>query len=372
MKPQSGRVLSLDIFRGMTVAFMIIVNNQRGSAFAPLRHAGWDGCTPTDLVFPFFLFIVGVSMWFSYRKQDHVLDKTTAWRLFKRGALIFLVGLLLNWFPFWDFVAGTWKDPANMRIMGVLQRIGIVFFIGGVLALWLKTYKKIFITSAVILVGYWLLVNLLGDATQEGFIGCRVDAFLLGSKHLYRSAQSFDPEGLFSTIPALATMLLGYATGKFVGENRGDQWKTLGTLGVAGGLLITTALAFNQVCPINKSIWSGTYVLYTAGIAMQVWMLLLWYYDYRDKTVGKTLWSTFGTNALFAYVLAWILARVTAIPQLMVVWEGDKVSVFRWLGLWFGSWTTPEIGTLLSSLVLVSLVFAVVWSLYRRKIFIKL
>ena len=372
MEQQSKRVLSLDVFRGMTVAFMIIVNNQWGTAFAPLRHAAWDGCTPTDLVFTFFLFIVGVSMWFSYRKQDHVLNKATVWRLFKRGALIFLVGFLLNWFPFWDFAAGEWKNPANLRIMGVLQRIGVAFFIGGVLALWLKTYKRIFIASAVILVGYWLLVNLLGDATREGFIGCRIDAFLLGTKHLYKPDQSFDPEGIFSTIPALATVLLGYAMGKFVGENRTDKWKTLGTLGVAGGLLITAALIFNRVCPINKPIWSPTYVLYTAGLAMQVWMLLLWFYDYKGKTAGKTLWSTFGTNALFAYVLAWVFARIANMPAFMLTWDGDKVNVMRWMARWFGSWTTPEIGTLLASLVLVSFVFAVVYPLYRRKIFIRL
>lgn len=370
MNNKPGRVLSLDIFRGLTVAFMIMVNNQRFPAFPALKHMPWDGCTPTDLVFPFFLFIVGVSMWFSYRKQNHELNKGTVWRLFKRGSLIFLVGLALHWFPFYDFSAGQWISPANIRIMGVLQRIGIAFFVGGVFALWLKTYKRIGIASAVILVGYWLLVNIFGDATQEGFIGNRIDAFLLGANHLYRPEIPFDPEGLFSTIPVIATILLGYATGKFVGENREDKWKTLGGLGVAGGLFITVALLFNSVCPINKPIWSSTYVLYTAGLAMQVWMVLLWFYDYKGKRFGATFGATFGTNALFAYLLAGVLMKVQNWPFLRIT--EAKVSVYNW---WVGvlrGVMTPELGSLVASMTLIALIWAIVYPLYRKKIFIKL
>lgn len=369
---KTGRILSLDIFRGLTVAFMIMVNNQSGGAFDAMRHKSWDGCTPTDLVFPFFLFIVGISMWFSYRKTNHELTGGVAWRLLKRGALIFLVGLLLNWFPFYDFYAGEWRGFETLRIMGVLQRIGVAFFVGGVLALWLKSYRNIIIATGVILSGYWLGVELLGEATKEGFVGNRVDAFLLGVKHLYQPEASFDPEGVFSTIPAVATVLLGYMTGKMVGENRADRGKTLGTLGIAGGCLIVAALALNTVCPINKPIWSPTYVLYTAGLGMMVWMLLLWFYDYRGKHFGATFGATFGTNALFAYVLAWVLMEVLWLPLLSFEAGGAYYSAYSWLASRLAAWTTPEWGALLASLVLVGVIWAVVYPLYRKKIFIKL
>lgn len=397
----TGRVLSLDIFRGLTMAMMIVVNNQSGPAFDALRHKAWDGCTPTDLVFPFFLFIVGVSMWFSYRKTGHELTGAVAWRLFRRGAMIFLVGLLLNWFPFYYFGTGNWIDLGNLRIMGVLQRIGVTFFIGGVAALWLGSFRRIFIAVGVILVGYLLAVELLGDATLEGFVGCRIDGFLLGVRHLYRPENSFDPEGLFSTIPAVATVLLGYATGKFVGgrnisstERRsspkadeasckgdnadggfnraGSRMEVLGTLGIAGGLLVVAALALNTVCPINKGIWSSSFVLYTAGLASLMWMVLLWFYDYRGKRVGATFASVFGTNALFSYVLAGVSMRVLAFPFFRFTVGEDSHTFYTWWTSLLHGVMPERLGTLVASLTLVAVIWCVVYPLYRKKIFIRL
>lgn len=370
MKQQtSGRILSLDVFRGLTVALMIVVNNQWGTSFRALNHMSWDGCTPTDLVFPFFLFIVGISMWFSYRKQNHQLTREAVFRLLRRGLLIYAVGWLLEMYPFWNFRTDAWRVPNAWVWMGVLQRIGITFFIGGVLALWLGSYKKILWTAGGILAGYWLAINIFGDATFEGYVGRRIDAFIFGRQG---DPGFFNNEGVFSTIPAIATVLLGYATGKFVGENRGDRMKTLGGLGIAGGLSVMAALALNTVCPINKPIWSSTYVLYSAGLAMLVWMILLWFYDYRGKTFGRTFGAVFGTNALFAYVLATLINSTVRIPALKVMWLGERVNVFHWLANRFGNWTMPEVGALLSSLMLLGIVFAVVYPLYRKKIFIKL
>ena len=381
MTKPTDRILSLDIFRGLTMAMMIVVNNQSGKAFDALRHKPWDGCTPTDLVFPFFLFIVGVSMWFSYRKTGHELTGKATWRLFKRGALIFLVGLALNWFPFYNFDAHSWRSFDTLRILGVLQRIGLAFFLGGVLALCLKNYRNIFIAAGVLLVGYFGLVNLLGDATREGFIGNRIDAFLIGTKHLYRPAQSFDPEGLFSTIPALATVLLGYVTGKFVGENRvssdradyaPSRMKVLGTLGIAGGLLVTAALALNTVCPINKGIWSPTFALYTAGLATLVWMILLWFYDYRGRRFGATFGSVFGTNTLFAYVLAWVLMRIISLPFFRFTVGEESYTVYSWWSHTLASFLPVELATLVASITLIAVLWSVVYPLYRKKIFIRL
>jgi predicted acyltransferase len=349
-----------------------MVNNQSGGAFAAMRHKSWDGCTPTDLVFPFFLFIVGVSLWFSYRKTGHQLTGAAVWRLFRRGALIFAVGLFLNWFPFYDFRAGEWRGFETLRIMGVLQRIGLAFFVGGVIALWLGSYRRIAVTAGVILVGYWLGVELAGDATREGFIGNRIDAFLLGVDHLHRPDSSFDPEGIFSTIPAIATVLLGYMTGKFVGENRQDRVKTLGTLGMAGGLLIVAALAFNTICPINKPIWSSTFVLYTAGLAMMMWMAMLWFFDYRGKRFGTIFGATFGTNALFAYVLAWILMSVQRFPFFTFEIGETRYSAYSWLASRIAGVTTPQWGALIASFVLVGVIWSIVYPLYRKRIFIRL
>lgn len=350
------RILSLDVFRGLTVALMIMVNNQSGGAFAALKHRAWDGCTPTDLVFPFFLFIVGASLWFSHRRSNHALTGATAARIIRRGALIFAVGLALNWIS-----TLSWNPWADLRIMGVLQRIGVAFAVGGIVALWLKSYRKIGIVSAAILAGYWIVVMTLGDATKEGFVGNRIDAFILGARHLWQPAASFDPEGLFSTIPAVVTVLLGYMAGRLVGENQGDLSRVPGRLGVAGGGLIVAALALNTVCPINKAIWSPTFVLYTAGLAMMVWLALLWFYDLRGRCFGAVFGATFGTNALFIYVVAWIAVTIPAVGR--AYWRMMEA---------LSGLTTPAIGSLLASLVLVGALWLTAWPLYRRRIFIKL
>lgn len=381
MTKTSDRILSLDIFRGFTMAMMIVVNNQWGKAFDALRHKPWDGCTPTDLVFPFFLFIVGVSMWFSYRKTGHELTPRITLRLFKRGALIFLVGLLLNLFPFYDFLGHEWKSLYDLRIMGVLQRIGLAFFVGGVVALWLQTFRRIFIAVGAILVGYWLGVELLGDATREGFIGNSVDGFLLGANHLYRPKESFDPEGLFSTIPAVATVLLGYAAGKFVGESRNEnggknnaesRMRTLGMLGTAGGLAVVAALALNTICPINKGIWSSSFVLYTAGLASIVWMILLWFYDYRGKRFGATFGSVFGTNTLFSYVLAWVLTGFISMPFMRFEVGGQSYTIYSWWSHALAGFLPDRLATLLASFTLIAVIWSIVYPLYRKKIFIRL
>jgi predicted acyltransferase len=379
-RPTTDRILSLDIFRGLVMAMMIVVNNQSGRAFDALRHKPWDGCTPTDLVFPFFLFIVGVSMWFSYRKTDHRLTGAATLRLLKRGALIFLVGLALHLFPFWDFRAGEWVDLGGIRIMGVLQRIGVAFFVGGVLALWLGTYRRIFIAVGVLLVGYFGLVEGLGNATLEDFVGNRVDAFLLGVRHLYSPELPFDPEGLFSTIPSLATVLLGYALGKFVGENRGgnesdyakNRMKTLGTMGIAGGLSVVAGLALNTVCPINKAIWSPSFVLYTAGLATLMWMALLWFYDYRGGRFGATFGAVFGTNTLFSYVLAGVLMRTIGLPFFRFDADGQSQTVYSWWSHTLAGVMSEQLATLLASVTLIAVIWLIVWPLYRKKIFIRL
>ena len=332
---QFKRFLSLDILRGLTVASMITVNNP-GSwgepTFAPLRHAAWDGCTPTDLVFPFFLFCVGASIWFAYRKSNHELTTPAVTKILKRGLLIFLVGHLVGYYPFYRFGeiapeqswlgclcsivqilglglsigsmvwfsnqkkseeldpdykrrrAWAWtllgvglvlailpfplllgtplKSLSSWRILGVFPRIAICFTVGALLALWLKTYKRISIALVLILAVYWIVSAMFGDFTLEGNLARTIDLAILGDAHMYHGEGiAFDPEGLWSTLPAVGTVLLGYMSGKLMGESTEDVKRNIITLAAVGGLLITLGQIINPYLPINKKLWSSSYLL---------------------------------------------------------------------------------------------------------------
>jgi len=224
MAKSKGRLVSLDIFRGMTIAFMIIVNTP-GSwkyVYPPLRHAQWHGCTPTDLVFPFFLFIVGVSIWFSMKKFGQELNSRSFFRILRRTVTIFALGLFLAIFPNFS------RDYSTLRIMGVLQRIAIAYFFGAIICLTVNR-DYLWIVIAVILIGYWILLAMLGGTDPysiEGNFAARIDAAILGKNHLYKGfGVPFDPEGLFSTLPAVCTVLIGYYAGELIGKGSAG-WNT--------------------------------------------------------------------------------------------------------------------------------------------------
>jgi len=291
-KGQSGRLLSLDVFRGMTVAFMIIVNTPGtwSHVYAPLRHAPWHGCTPTDLVFPSFLFISGVAMWYSLRKYNFEFSGPSLFRILRRVALIFLAGLFLNIFP--RFV----RDYDTLRIMGVLQRIALAWGLGAVIVLLVKR-NYIWVTTLVILLGYWALLYFFGGSdpySLEGNFGRQVDIKILGENHLYKGfGVPFDPEGLLSTIPAVATVLLGFMTGNLI-SSFGTSWKTAGWLAIIGAALIGAGLLWGQYFPINKPIWTSSYVLYAGGIGMMILALLFMIVD----IFGITAWRAVGILCL--------------------------------------------------------------------------
>ena len=214
---KSSRLFSLDVFRGLTVAFMIIVNTP-GSweyVYAPLRHSKWSGCTPTDMVFPFFLFIAGVSMWFSLKKYDHQITGGSIFRIMRRVVAIFAAGLFLTIFPYFD------RDYSTLRIMGVLQRIALAYGLGAIICLAVRK-DYIWIVTGSLLLLYWGLMVLFGGTdpfSLSGNFALKVDLLLLGEKHLYKGfGIPFDPEGLFSTMPAVCTVLLGFLTGEMVGK----------------------------------------------------------------------------------------------------------------------------------------------------------
>lgn len=363
---KSARLMSLDVFRGMTVVFMIIVNTPGtwNHVYAPLRHASWHGCTPTDLVFPSFLFISGVAMWYSLRKFNFEFSGPALFRVLRRVALIFAVGLFLNIFP--RFV----RDYDTLRIMGVLQRIALAWGLGAVIVLAIKK-NYIWIATAVILLGYWALIYFMGGSdpySLEGNYARTVDLAIFGENHLYKGfGVPFDPEGLLSTLPATATVLLGFMTGGLI-TSKGNSWKTVGWLSFVGVVLIGAGLLWGEYFPINKPIWTSSYVLYAGGIGMVILALLFTIVDIWNLKGWTGFFNTFGTNALFTYVLAGMLTKT-----LLVIKVGE-VSLYNWIFTHICSplFREQKLASLLFPLILVTVIWALGYILYRKKIIIRL
>ena len=363
---KSARLMSLDVFRGMTVVFMIIVNTPGtwSHVYAPLRHAAWHGCTPTDLVFPSFLFISGVAMWYSLRKFNFEFSGASLVRILRRVALIFAVGLFLNIFP--RFL----RDYDTLRIMGVLQRIALAWGLGAVIVLLIKK-NYIWIATAVILFGYWALMYFMGGSdpySLEGNFARTVDLAIIGENHLYKGfGMPFDPEGLLSTLPATATVLLGFIAGGLI-TSKGNSWGTVGWLTFVGALLIGAGLLWGQYFPINKPIWTSSYVLYAGGIGMVLLALLFIIVDIWNLRGWTGFFNTFGTNALFTYVLAGMLTKT-----LLIIKVGE-VSLYNWIFTHVCSplFEEQKLASLMFPIMLVIVIWAVGYILYRKKIIIRL
>lgn len=369
MAKSSGRLVSLDIFRGLTVAFMIIVNTP-GSwdyVFPPLRHAQWNGCTPTDLVFPFFLFIVGVSSWYSLKKYGHEITSGSILRIFRRTITIFALGLLLAIFPYFG------RDYSTLRIMGVLQRIAIAYGIASFLCLAIRR-DYLWIVVVVILLLYWALLAFFGGSdpfSLEGNLVRKVDIALFGPKHLYKGfGIPFDPEGLLSTLPAVGTVIIGYYTGEVIGKNAatGKTVLKLFLLGVASAGL---GLLWNLIFPINKPLWTSSYVLFTAGCAMALLSLIYLIADVWKLQRWGTFFLVFGMNALFAYFLSGIWTRL----MLFIKFQSgaSKITLYTWF---YEKVCVPVAGQLGGSLMFAIIQVLLIWGLalilYRKKILIRL
>ncbi len=362
---KSARLLSLDVFRGMTVAFMIIVNTPGtwSHVYAPLRHASWHGCTPTDLVFPSFLFISGVAMFYSLRKYNFEFSGPSLFRILRRVLLIFAAGLFLNIFP--HFV----RDYSTLRIMGVLQRIALAWGLGAILVLLIRR-NYIWLATAVILFGYWALMHFMGGAdpySLEGNYARTVDIAVLGENHLYRGfGMPFDPEGLLSTLPATATVLLGFMAGGLISAN-GSSWKTPGWLALTGTLLIGAGLLWGQYFPINKPIWTSSYVIYAGGIGMVILALLFIIIDIWNLKGWTGFFNTFGTNPLFTYLLAGIGTKT------MLAVKIGETTLYKWI---FEHICSPlfeeqKLASLLFAIMQVLIIWAFGYILYRKKIIIR-
>jgi len=299
MKTESQRFLALDVFRGMTICFMIIVNTPGSGAipFSPLEHAEWHGFTPTDLVFPSFLFAVGNAMSFSQGKYKQISDNAFLFKVLKRSALIFLLGYLMYWFPFFRLDASghiIGAPIANTRIMGVLQRIALAYFFASLI---IHYFKRNFIIaiSITLLILYWVLLLLFGDHTQPysmvGNAGIYLDKYLMGSRHMYHGeGVAFDPEGWLSTMTSIVNVIIGYFAGKYI-QDKGKNYETISKLMLSGMLLIFIALWWNMFFPINKKLWTSSFVLLTCGIDLLLISALVYILEIRIGAPQK--WSKF-------------------------------------------------------------------------------
>lgn len=359
------RLLALDILRGLTIALMILVNTPGSWSYVypPLRHAPWNGCTPTDLVFPFFLFIVGTSMWYSFKKYGTGLTKSGLKKVLKRFILIYLIGLFLNAFPNFDF--------ENLRIYGVLQRIAIAYAIAALLCMQFD-YKKLLYITGILLLGYWAIIHFGGTYELEGNVVRKLDLWLFGENHVYGGyGIPFDPEGLLSSIPSVATVLLGYFSGRII-ETSGDVMNAIKKLLIVGIVLVVLGKIWDLGFPINKPIWSSSYVLYTGGLAMLFFSLLLWLIDVKNiKTVFKPFWH-YGMNPLFIYVLSGMIGDIFGFWNVTNA-NGDTVSSMSYF---YSDVLVPVFGNLNGSLAYalahVIFLWLVAYVMYKRKIFIKI
>lgn len=376
MKPIKDRFLALDVFRGMTICFMIIVNTPGSGAvpYPPLEHATWFGFTPTDLVFPSFLFAVGNAMSFSQAKYKLISNSAFLKKIIKRTILIFLIGYLMYWFPFFRLDAAghiTGAPIGHTRIMGVLQRIALCYFFGSLLVQYLST-KKVVLVSIILLVGYWIILIAFGDASQPfsmmGNAGLYLDKFLMGNNHLYHGEGiPFDPEGWLGTIPAIVNVVIGFLAGKFI-QQKGKSFECLAKLMLAGFLLIFLALSWNLVFPISKKLWTSPFVLLTSGIDL-IWIsALIYILEMKNWKPAKwpDFFMIFGRNPLFIY----ILSEIFVVILFMIPVGGE--SLFGYVNRNFFQLIVPgPLGSFLFAICYMLFCWSIGWWLNKRKIYVK-
>lgn len=367
---RSGRLMSLDVFRGLTIAGMLLVNNPGtwSAVYPPLRHAEWHGWTPTDLIFPFFLFIVGVAMTFSFAAamekgspRPAIMRKAAS-----RGVILFALGLVLHSYPWIGF------DFDGLRIPGVLQRIAVASVVAAGIVLWSGRGTRAAAIVALLL-GYWAVMEWVpvpgsgrGVLEPGRDLGAYIDRRLFGTDHLWAQSRTWDPEGLLSTIPAVATVLIGVFVGEWLRGSRPAAEKARG-LAIGGAGAIIVGLAWDLVFPINKPLWTSSYVIFTAGMAAITLALCFWLIEVRDHRRWGYPFLVLGVNAITAYFLSSLSARVIgSIP----VGEGSlKTAVYRAL---LASGLPPVDASLAFAIGFVLFWIGVMWVFYRRGILIKI
>jgi predicted acyltransferase len=368
------RNLALDVFRGMTICFMIIVNSPGtwDIAYAPLLHAKWHGFTPTDLVFPSFLFAVGNAMAFVMYKYESQ-DSSVFWRkTLKRTALIFIIGYLMYWFPFFRESADgslELRPVAETRILGVLQRIALCYFFASVIVRYCSA-KVVVALSAAFLLIYWMIMWAFGDPNDPysliGNAGLQLDLALFGEKHLYHGeGVAFDPEGLLSTLPAIVNVIVGYLAGDYIRKN-GTTYESIAKLLMAGAILIFIALTWHMAFPINKKLWTSSFVLLTVGLDLILLPILMYWIELRKKQKWTYFFVVFGKNPLFIYLLSEIL-----LITMYLIPVGESTLAGWFYRSFFSSFANPVNASFLFALFFMLTCWAVGWLLDKKKIYIK-
>jgi predicted acyltransferase len=379
------RYYSLDVFRGATVCLMILVNNPGSWShiYDPLEHAPWHGLTPTDLVFPFFLFAVGNAMAFVMPRLEAGGDAVFWRKVITRSLLIFGIGLFLTWWPFvkWsgdELVFKPWAytddkgNPQGVRILGVLPRIALCYFFAAVLVYHLKL-RKAFYVGLVILLLYWLLCYLLGDPldpySMKGWFGNDVDKAVLGAAHMYKGeGMLFDPEGIMSTLPAIVQVIFGYMVGDYI-LKKGKTYEMVSGLFVAGVGFLLAGFCWDTVFPINKKIWTSSYVVYTTGLAMITLATMIYMIEFKNIKGGLArFFDVFGKNALFVFALSAFLPKGLALIRL-----GEGVNPWNWLykKVLIHVPGAKENGSLLYAICVILLMWAICYWMDKKKIYVK-
>ncbi len=368
-----NRLISLDVFRGMTIAGMIMVNNPGSWShiYSPLAHADWHGWTPTDFIFPFFLFIVGIAVPIALGKKVETggVNKDVYLKIFRRAALIFLIGLFLHAMPFFEL--------STLRIPGVLQRIAVCYLIASLIFLH-TNWKQQTIIGVALLFIYWILMTAIPvpgcEITSINDKACNLSAYLdraiIGLDHIWKQGKVYDPEGILSTIPAIVTTLSGILTGTWLKSKRENLDKVSGIL-FFGITLIALGWAWDHFFPINKALWTSSYVLFTSGMALCFLGFCYWLIDIKGFTKWTKPFVIFGVNALALYVFSGIVSKLIDIIKVTGA-DGNSIAL--------KSWIFQNIFLQIASPINASLMFAVtyiliwlffMWLLYRKEIYIK-
>lgn len=371
MKTKIQRLLSLDVFRGMTIAGMILVNTIVASPFATLEHAEWNGCHFADLIFPFFLVVVGISLVLSMSKQIKagVPKSEIVYKVIKRTLIIMLLGYALNFFP--NHL--TWDTLTTVRVYGVLQRIAICYFFAALCYLYMNTITQIGVII-VLLVGYWILLMHvpvphygIGDLSRAGNLGAYLDRLLFNSANLY--GKTYDPEGLLSSLPALASTLLGNITGIGLLSNKTQRQKCLGMF-LAGMICMALGWFWGQWFPINKPLWTSSFTLWTAGIGLCVYAICYGLIEIKGIVRWSKPFEMFGLNAIALYFLHVLFFKIQIMVHLPCG-NGKFCNLWKFIIKYGFGWAGLPYAYLYYAIASVLLWLVVATILYRKKIFIK-
>lgn len=370
---KNQRYLALDVLRGLTVALMILVNTPGSWShiYAPFKHAAWDGFTPTDWVFPSFLFVIGNAMSFSLRKYESISESAFLRKVFKRTGLIFLIGLFLSAFPFVFRQEGelVFKNLANMRIMGVLQRIALCYLFASLILHYLKLKKSI-IVGILILLAYWVIMWFFGDQPNplslENNAALKFDRLIFNDPNLYKGyGLPFDPEGLLSTLPAVVNVIAGYVAGVFI-QKSGNNIRTVIKLSIVGVIFLVVAQIWDIWFPINKPIWSSSYVIYSTGWTLLVLSVLILIIEIFGLKKWSSFFEAFGKNPLFVFVMSGLVVMLMNIIYV----NGQALKPWLYQNLYL-SWLNNYNASLLFAISYMLLIWLFGYWLHKKRIYIK-